>query len=459
MPNILIIDDDPEIRKQLSEFLTLEGYETIALETAEQALSLVRREPPDLILADIYLPTMDGLEFLARIKQEFEDIDVIMITGHGEVSTAVSAMKLGARDYIKKPFHLDEIGLVVKRALKNKARDEQLAYFQREERKLLGFGEIIGASQSMQTVFDLIRQISASSKTTVLIHGETGTGKELVARAIHHNSIRANRPFVEINCSAFQPTLLEAELFGYEAGAFTGARQRKRGLLEIADGGSFFLDEIADMSLELQAKLLKVLEDQNFRRVGGTKSIKIDIRVISATSNNLDELTQSGQFRSDLYYRLNVARIHLPALRDRGDDVVILARHFLDIYNHELRRNISALSTAAIKALKKYSWPGNVRELRNVIERAVLFEKSANLSRASLLTLLDPPGSSSGRYRETTNPLNLEIPPEGIALTEVERALVVQALEKSRGNQTKAAAMLKLTRETLKYRMRKFNLR
>ncbi|HCW76913.1 MAG TPA: DNA-binding response regulator [Candidatus Marinimicrobia bacterium] len=458
MPTILIVDDDPLIRSQLTEFLQMERYDVHAVESAEEALDLIKVEQPDLILSDIFLPTIDGLELLARVKKAYSEIEVIMITGHGNVSTAVNAMKLGARDYIKKPFHMDELALVVDRALRNKALDEQIAYLRREERQSLGFGEIIGNSEPILQVFELIRQIARSPRTTVLIHGETGTGKELVARAIHHNSQRAKKPFVEINCSAIQPTLLEAELFGYEAGAFTGARQRKTGLLEIADGGSFFLDEIADMSLELQAKMLKVLEEQTFRRVGGTKEIKIDIRVISATSKDLDIATEKGDFRKDLYYRLNVARIEIPALRDRGDDVVILAKHFLEFYNRELKRNIKAISPDVLRAIRQYSWPGNVRELRNIIERAVLFETQDTLTSASLNALLRLSEPTLSRKPPKGNPLEIQIPPEGIALVDIERHLINQALERTNGNQTKAAELLMLTRETLKYRMRKFNL-
>lgn len=458
MPTILIVDDDPQIRSQLKEFLEMEHYDVNAVETAEEALSLIRHDQPDLILSDIFLPSVDGLELLDRVKKAYPEIEVVMITGHGNVSTAVSAMKLGARDYIKKPFHMDEIALVVNRALRNKALDEQLAYLQREELKFLGFGEIIGNSDSIQRVFELIRQIARSPRTTVLIHGETGTGKELVARAIHHNSTRANKPFIEINCSAIQPTLLEAELFGYEAGAFTGARQRKTGLLEIADGGSFFLDEIADMSLELQAKMLKVLEEQTFRRVGGTKEIKIDIRVISATSKDLDVATENGDFRQDLYYRLNVARIEIPALRDRGDDVIILAKHFLEYYNGELKRNIKSISSDVLRMLKKYSWPGNVRELRNIIERAVLFETQDTLTSTSLSALLNLAENKPDTKHRKNHPFEFDIPAHGIALVDVERQLIVQALERTKGNQTKAAELLQLTRETLKYRMRKYNL-
>lgn len=459
MPTILIVDDDPQIRSQLTEFLQLEQYDVSAVETAEEALDLIKKDQPDLILSDIFLPTIDGLELLGRVKKSHSEIEVIMITGHANVSTAVNAMKLGARDYIKKPFHLDEIALVVDRALRTKALDEQIAYLRSEERKILGFGEIIGDSEAIQNVFELIRQIARSPRTTVLIHGETGTGKELVARAIHHNSQRAKKPFVEINCSAIQPTLLEAELFGYEAGAFTGARQRKTGLLEIADGGSFFLDEIADMSLELQAKMLKVLEEQTFRRVGGTKEIKIDIRVISATSKDLDVATEKGEFRRDLYYRLNVARIEIPALRDRGDDVIILAKHFLDFYNRELKRSIKAISPDVLRAIKQYTWPGNVRELRNIIERAVLFETQETLTSTSLNALLHLAEPIPSAQPPKGHPLEFQIPSEGIALVDVERQLITQALARTQGNQTKAAELLMLTRETLKYRMRKFNLR
>ena len=459
MASVFVIDDDPRIRSSLKEFLEAEDYEVFVYPTGEDALPYVYQEIPDLILLDLKLPGMDGLTVLEKIKGRNETIEVVIITGYAEVSSAVRAMKLGAIDYIKKPFNLEEMLLIIEKAVDAKKKSDQLAYLTREERELLGFGEIVGMSKQMQEVFDLIRQVADSPKTSVLICGETGTGKELVAKAIHYNSERAEKPFIEINCSAFQENLLEAELFGYEAGAFTDARQRKKGLFELAHQGSFFLDEIGDMSLEIQSKLLKVIEEQRFRRVGGTKEIKVDTRIISATSQDLKKRITKGLFRQELYYRLNVVTIELPLLNERGEDIILLTEHFVNFFNTEFKRHVTRIDDDVKELLMAHSWPGNVRELKNVIERAVLFEKGELLSRQSV-RLFDEPITSTVAISPTpVHPVEFEIPPEGISMNEIEKSLLKKALSDTNGNQTKAAKLLGITRETIKYKMKKYNLK
>jgi len=386
MVSIHIIDDDSEIREVLRELFELEDYDVSTFNSAEDAHPYILRDNPDLILLDIGLPGMDGLTFLEKLKTEFEDVEVIMITGQADLRTAIRAIKLGAMDYIRKPIDPDELKIQVNQAIDRRKNREQLNYLQVETQHQ--FGDMVGTSESMQKVYQFIYQVAESSKTTILIRGETGTGKGLVARSIHYQSPRAKHPFIEVNCSAIQPSLLESELFGHEAGAFTDAKNRKKGLLELAHEGTFFLDEVGDMNLASQAKLLKVLEEKTFRRVGGTKEIKIDARIISASSQDLKQLVEKKKFRADLYYRLNVASVRLPALRDRNDDILILANYFLDVFNKEFKRNIRSISPAARQKLTRHSWVGNVREIRNVIGKKLesLRSKSTN---TTLLSTLD----------------------------------------------------------------------
>ena len=451
MASILVIDDDKYIRSTVRDLLSSTGHEVKTIASAEEALKYLQSEYADLILLDVKLPGMDGLAFLERIQQLKYNIPVVVITGFANVDTSVQAMKLGAKDYIRKPFNLDEISLIVDKIVEDQQREDQLAYFQKQKDVIFGFGDIIGNSKPIKEVFRFIQQVANSPKTTVLIRGETGTGKELVARAIHYKSERGNKPFIEINCSAFQETLLEAELFGYEAGAFTNATHRKKGLLELAHHGSFFFDEIGDMVPSLQAKILKVLEKQTFRRVGGTKEIHIDTRIISASSRDIEKCISEGTFREDLYYRLNVASITLPPLRDRKEDVILLAEHFLKIYNAEFKKSLKGITNKLKIKLLDHSWPGNVRELKNAIERAVLFENSDFLTcdNISLLDNLSTP---------LKNHNMIQIPNDGLSLIDIEKSLIEQALIKTNHNQTRAAKLLNISRETLKYRMKKFNI-
>lgn len=458
MASIFVIDDDNIISANLKDFLELEGHEITTFSNGEDALSRLSHETPDIMLVDLRLPGIDGLELLEKVKDRSQNIEVVIITGHADVPSAVKAIKLGARDYIKKPFDLDEISIIVQKAVSARKMDEHLAYLHKEEQTRLGFGEIIGTSDAIKKVFEFVRHVSQTPKTTVLIRGETGTGKELVARAIHNNSERAKKPFIEVNCSAFQDTLLEAELFGHEAGAFTDAKEQKKGLLELSHEGSFFLDEIGDMSVSLQAKVLKVIEEQVFRRVGGTKVISVDTRIISATSRNLDQYVADEKFRQDLYYRLNVAMIELPPLRERDEDIILLAEHFLGVFNTEFKRNIKGIFPEVIKLFMKYSWPGNVREMKNVMERAVLFEKGEYISGDSINIIDSSTVQSQTQDSVSTEFIISDILEKGISLEDVEKSLILKALETTNKNQTKAALLLGISRETIKYRMKKFNL-
>ncbi|MBT3254222.1 MAG: sigma-54-dependent Fis family transcriptional regulator [Candidatus Marinimicrobia bacterium] len=456
MVSIHIIDDDAEIREVLRELFESDDYEVSTFNSAEDAHPYILRENPDLILLDIGLPGMDGLTYLEKLKNEFEDVEVIMITGQADLRSAIRAIKLGAMDYIRKPIDPDELKIQVNHAIDRRKKREQLNYLQVKSN--LQFGDIVGTSQPMEKVYQFIYQVAESSKTTVLIRGETGTGKGLVARSIHNQSPRAKNPFIEVNCSAIQPSLLESELFGHEAGAFTDAKNRKKGLLELAHDGTFFLDEVGDMNLASQSKLLKVLEEKTFRRVGGTKEIKIDARIISASSRDLMQLVEEKTFRADLYYRLNVASVRLPALRDRNDDILILANYFLEVFNKEFNRNIRSISPEALKMLTRHPWVGNVREIRNVMERAVLFEQSDVLSSQNISLQPISPNENASLSIDVDLNQDFQLPEAGISLEELEQYLLKQALERSGGNKTKAAALLGLSRETMKYRLKKFKL-
>ena len=459
MASIFVVDDDNVIRANLQEFLQMEGHEVETFSSGEDALSRISNEVPDLMLIALRLPGIDGLNLLEKVKNESQSIQVVIITGHADISSAVKAIKLGARDYIKKPFDMEEISIIVHKAESAGKIDEHLAYLHKEEQTRLGFGEIIGTSEAIKNVFRFVRQVADSPKTTVLIRGETGTGKELVARAIHNNSDRSKNPFIEVNCSAFQETLLEAELFGHEAGAYTDAKERKKGLVELSHEGSFFLDEIGDMNLGLQSKVLKVIEEQVFRRVGGTKQISIDTRIISATSRDLEKLVSEDKFRQDLYYRLNVAMVELPPLRDRDEDIILLAEHFVGVYNAEFKRNIRGLLPEVKSLMMRYSWPGNVRELKNVIERAVLFEKGEYISTESIRIIYASVNPETDKTVTQLTSQQTEISEEGRSLDEIEKSFIQKALESAKGNQTRAAQMLGISREKIKYRMKKHNLK
>ncbi len=450
---ILVIDDEKLIRWTLEQHLVKEGYEVLTAESAEKGLMIINDEAPDVLLLDNRLPEMTGLELLEKLRAQERGLMVIMITAYGLVETAVRAMKLGAYDYVSKPFNLEEITFVIRKALEAGSLRNQV-------RQLRGrVDDIVGETEQIQRVKDLILKISKSEATTVLIQGESGTGKELVAKAIHYSSSRADRPFMAINCAALPVTLLETELMGHEKGAFTDAKAAKKGLFELADGGTVFLDEIGDMDLNMQAKLLRILEEKSFRRVGGVKDVKVDVRLISATNQDLAKAMNDGKFRRDLYYRLHVATIFLPSLRERGRDIVLLALHFMSYFNKECHRTIRTISPEAEDILMAYSWPGNVRELRNVIERAMLFEIEDEILPEHLPQELVEKRGMFLVYPESALSWDcIDIPESGLSIEEVEHVLVKKALEKAEGNQTRAAQLLKMPRDAFRRRMKRFGI-
>jgi DNA-binding NtrC family response regulator len=448
---ILVVDDEHLIRWSLEQNLKKQGYEVLTAGSGEDALRLVREEAPDLVLLDIQLPGINGLEVLEKIKDQDDEIIVIMVTALGVLETAVKAMRSGAYDYLNKPFNLDELAIVIRKALETGELRREVAHLRSEQTSRHGISNIIAESRHMKNVLAMVEKIARSDASTVLVQGESGTGKELVAKAIHFESARADKPFMAINCAAVPETLLESELMGYEKGAFTDAKTQKKGLFETADGGTLFLDEIGDMDPGMQAKLLRVLEERSFRRVGGTKEIPVDVRIISATNKDLLKGIEEKTFRNDLYYRIQVIPIYLPALRERKDDILPLVQHFIAHFNREFRKNVRGVSKMAEKFLVDYSWPGNIRELKNVIERAIILENEETLLLEHLPQEIVAKTSGTG-----AGSVNFRLPPDGIDIEDVERELIRQALELAEGNQSKAARMLTLGIDALRYRMKKF---
>jgi DNA-binding NtrC family response regulator len=452
---VLVVDDEYLIRWSLSENLKEEGLKCTTAETGELAMEAFRAEAPDLVLLDIKLPGIDGIEVLEKMKEIDPDVPVMMITATSQVDVAVQAMKLGAYDYISKPFDLREIRNKVKHALENTQLRREVEYFRSRQAAHHGFDRIIGDCPKMEEVVSMARRIAQSASTTVLLQGDSGTGKDLLAQAIHYESARRDRPFMPINCTALPEELLESELMGYEKGAFTDAKKTKKGLFELADGGTIFLDEIGDMKLGLQSKLLRFLEERTFKRIGGKEDIEVDVRIVAATNKDLDKAIEERTFREDLFYRLNVIPITLPPLRERGEDILPLARHFLDNFNREFKMSFRGFTAEAQTLMLKYEWPGNIRELRNVIERAVILSTGDEIGLDSL------PWKIKGerkRPQRAGEPGVVVLPETGIDIDDVERELMVQALEQTGQNQTRAARLLGLTRDALRYRMKKYNL-
>jgi DNA-binding NtrC family response regulator len=448
-PTILVVDDEQLIRWSLTTRLEQEGYRVLEAETAAQAHEK-RREGVDLVLLDFKLPDADGLTVLKQIKQTSPDTLVIMLTGHASVETAVEAMKQGAFHYANKPFDVEEIALIVERALETTRLRREVRTLRSAQARPFSLTRIVGESPAVQELRALLQKIAMSPASTVLLTGESGTGKDLAAKVIHYTSARANQPFMNITCSALPETLLESELFGHERGAFTGADRQKRGLIETADGGTVFLDEIGEMVPALQAKLLRFLEEKSFKRVGGAQDLRVDVRVVAATNRSLEEEVRKGHFREDLYYRLNVVPILLPALRHRREDIPLLVNFYVDGYNAEFKKRVSGVAPEAMTRLKAYSWPGNVRELRNAVERAMLLCEGDVLMSEHF-----PLGSGLAAAKLGEG---VALPAAGIDLEQLERSLVTQALERSGWNQTKAATLLGLNRDQIRYRIEKFKL-
>lgn len=463
---VLIVDDERTLARAVKTFLAESGYEAEVAGDAEKAKELVESLRPDVVFADVRLPGMSGIELLRWIREFDPSIPVIIMTAHGTIEGAVEAVKLGAFDYMKKPVDLEELKLLAGRARENALMKQELSYYRSRAASEQPFAGILGRSPALTAVMDQVRQIAALDETPpVLITGETGTGKGLVARTLHSSGPRAARPFIDVNCTALPANLMEAELFGYERGAFTDAKESKIGLFEAAEGGFLFLDEVGDLELSLQGKLLRAIEERTVRRVGGIRDRKINVRILAATNRNLESEVQRNRFRNDLYFRLAVILLHLPPLRERGDDALILAEHLLRRFSLKYGKDVRRIDERAREALLSYPWPGNVRELSHVIERAVLWSRGTTLNVDHL--------SVAAPMRVTTEGPSGEQPPtsgDGVAsdqglplesgdLTQVERSMIERAMREAGGNQTRAAQRLGISRDTLRYRLKKFGIR
>ena len=444
---VLVVDDESLIRWSLSERLKFERYEVLEAETGAAALALLP-EGVDLVLLDYRLPDSDGVTILRKIKEFDQDILVIFLTAYASVETAVEAMKLGAYHFANKPFNLDEVAATIDRALETTRLRRELRHFRASAARPYSLHRIVGASSGITALRHLVARVASSPASTVLLSGESGTGKDLVAKVIHYASDRASKPFMNITCSALPEQLMESELFGHERGAFTDARFQKKGLLEAADGGTVFLDEIGEMTPALQAKLLRVLEEKSFKRVGGATDIVVDVRVIAATNRDLEQEVAQHHFRPDLFYRLNVLPMTMPPLRAHPEDIPLLVEHFIDTFNSEFRKRVLGATPAAYTLLQAYGWPGNVRELRNVIERAMLLSDGERLDARDFAALSAGVGAAG----------EFELPATGVDLEKLERSLVLQALQRSAWNQTRAGALLGLNRDQIRYRIEKFAL-
>jgi two-component system, NtrC family, response regulator AtoC len=485
---ILIVDDEEMIRSMLKQAFNEWGYESFAVDNVSSAAAAYESFQPSIVLMDINLPDGSGLDALREIKGRYEDAVVIMFTSDVVIENTISALRGGAYDFIGKPINFDELQVTIRNGIEAQALRKEVHGYRRERAKQFSFEQIIGDSTALREVIALARKVAQSGLSSVLVQGESGTGKDLVAKAIHYGSQRSDGPFVAINCAAIPANLIESELFGYEKGAFTDAKGRKEGLFEQAEGGTLLLDEIGELELGLQAKLLRVLEEGSFRRVGGLKDVPLDVRIVVATNRDLKTESEEGRFRLDLYYRFSVIQIEMPALRQRQGDVIILANHYIAHFNKQFGKRIQGLSSEVVDLFNRYRWPGNVRELRNVIERVMILEESDVITARYLprgfdkIEPLSPPEAAPATVAETetaqaaatsaspaapnpapsavsppvATPLGLlELPPEGIVLEELEMILVKQALDRCGGNQTRAAELLGISRDQLRYRLKK----
>ncbi len=441
---ILIIDDEKNIREGLSAALELDGYSVKLAANGAEGLALIEKGDIDLVITDLRMPGVSGEEVLAKVRGESPGIPVIVLTGHGSIDTAVDAMRNGAYDFLTKPLSLDRLSLIVKRALAGRELEIRHSSLQQELDAKTSFESIIGKSNEMQRIFQMVRK-AADSKASVLITGESGTGKELIANALHNLSPRKNNPFIKVHCAALSETLLESELFGHEKGAFTGAASRKRGRFELANTGTIFLDEIGEINQNVQIKILRVLQDKRFERVGGEETLEVDVRVIAATNRNLEEEITQGRFREDLFYRLNVVHIQVPPLRDRKDDIPLMLNAFLDEFNRENNKSITGFDSRSRSALYKYDWPGNIRQLRNCVESAVV------MCSGNEITLEDLPPTVRGAAES-----NVIQVPMGVTMAEAEKIIIQQNLASNQGNKTKTADILGIGRKTLHRKLEEY---
>jgi two-component system response regulator PilR (NtrC family) len=454
--NILIVDDELSMREFLTLMLTKEGYSVDTAENGAEGIKKIEKNSYQLVITDVKMPKKSGIDVLKAVKQNSPETIVIMITAYSSVDSAIEAMKIGAYDYIPKPFKIEEIKIVIRNALEKRELQKENILLKSELLERYKIENLIGNSASMVKIATLIRQVAKVS-TNILILGESGTGKEVVARAIHFNSDRMGKPFVTINCGAIPENLLESELFGHKKGAFTGAIDNKEGLFEVADGGTIFLDEIGELPLNIQVKLLRAIQEKEFKRVGDTKDVKVNVKIIAASNRNLEEDVKSNKFREDLYYRLNVIRINMPTLRERKDDIPLLVLHFIDKYNKELNKKVTGISKEAEQCLIKYDYPGNVRELENIIERAIALESGDEITKDVL-----PELTSAFCSEEDSAVTGINLTKSGLDLEElvgkIEKKLIHNALELCKNNKTEAAKLLKITFRSLRYRLDKYGI-
>src|SRR5437660_6540468 len=466
---ILIVDDERLVRWSLRQKCEEWGYQVVEAEAGDPGLRVAQSESPDLVLLDVRLPDIGGLEVLDQLKKNGDARAVIMITADPQLDDVKAALKLGAYDFVGKPLDFDELHVEIRNALETTRLRSEVQTLRADVRRRAGYHSVVGLSPKMTELMSFVRKVAASEATTILIQGESGTGKDLIAKAIHYESSRQEKPFVAINCSAIPETLMEAELFGHEKGAFTDAKQMKKGLFEAADGGSLFLDEIGELSPLLQAKLLRVLEDQVIRRVGGIRDMQVDVRVIAASNRDIEKAVREGHFRQDLYYRLAILAIFIPPLRERKEDIQPLVDFFIERYNRRFRKSVRGITDETRKMLLNHTWPGNVRELKNTIERAMILEDEQYLRPVYLPFSVAETGGrtvfersaapASGQMLANGRVLpRLYIPEGGTSLEEVERSMVELAMRQANGNQTHAARLLDVSRDALRYKLKKFGL-
>ncbi len=455
-PRILVVDDEESIREFLDIMLRKEGYEVTCVEDGAKAQDMLKKKSVDMIISDLQMPNVTGIELLKHVKEAYPEILFMMITAFGTTESAVEAMKMGAYDYITKPFKIDEVRINIANALRSKNLEVENRSLKKVLEKEYSFQSLVGNSETMHRIYDLIKRVS-ETPTNVLVTGESGTGKEMVAKAIHYNGPLKDKPFVTVNCGAIPESLMESEMFGHKKGSFTGAVVDKSGLFEVADGGSLFLDEVGELPLSIQVKLLRAIQERVIRRVGATDDTKVEVRIIAATNRHLDDMVAEGSFRQDLFYRLNVINIKTPSLRERREDIVLLANHFLDKYNSRLGKTIGAISREALDLLKKYDYPGNVRELENIIERTVALEGGATILPESL-----PPFVNTPTGRKMASSHDIEITEDGVDLEKVigqiEKELLIKAIHTANGVKKKAAKLLGITFRSMRYRVEKYNL-
>lgn len=455
-PRILVVDDEESIREFLEIMLKKEGYDVTCAEDGLRAKDLLGKKAFDMVISDLQMPNMNGNELLKHVKETYPELVFMMITAFGTTESAVEAMKMGAYDYLTKPFKIDEVRLNIHNALRSKNLEVENRTLKKELTKEYSFQNIVGNSEAMHRIFDLIRRVS-QAPSNILVTGESGTGKEVVAKAIHYNGPLKDKPFVTINCGAIPEQLMESEMFGHKKGSFTSAVADKPGLFEVADGGTLFLDEVGELPLNIQVKLLRAIQERVIRRVGANEDIKVDVRIIAATNRDLEEMVKTGTFRQDLYYRLNVINIKTPGLRERKDDIPLLANFFLKKYNDRLNKSIQGISVEAMEVLKKYDYPGNVRELENIIERTVALEGGATILPESLPPIVNTP---TGRKMASSN--EIEIGLDGIdldkVLGQIEKELLIKAIHTAGGIKKRAAKLLHITFRSMRYRVEKYNL-